>query len=97
MKTYYAPSFIDESRTYPDKNGNSRPTGKFSGMVMTRRFYVTPTGKIKAERGIVPFSWQEDTKESKATALSDAIKGMEEMPELDENPPLDFIPKGLKL
>lgn len=93
MKTFYSPTFIDESRTYSDKKGNSKPTGKLRGLLLTRRFYKTPKGKIKAERGVVPFSWKEDTEESKAEALAKAIEGMEEMAELEGNPPLhDFIP-----
>lgn len=70
MKTYYSPVFLDESRTYPDKRGNSRPTGKLHGFIMARRFFVTPKGKIKAERFIVSFSWNEDTYEAKARKSS---------------------------
>jgi hypothetical protein len=97
MKTYYAPTFIDESRTHPDKKGNSRPTGKLKGFVMTRRFSLTPKGKIRAERGVVPFQWSEDTEEAKAEALSKVIEGMEEISELDANPPLIFIPQNIQL
>lgn len=93
MKTYYAPTFIDESRTFPNKKGESRPTGVLRGMIMTRRFYLTPKKKIAATRGVVPFSWLEDTVEAKTESLRKAVKGMEELPELDENPPLDFIPE----
>ena len=96
MKIYYAPTFLDESRTYPDKKGNSRPTGKLRGMIMTRRFFLASNNKIKAERGMVPFSWKEDTAKSKAEALEKVIKDMQEMSELDNNPPLDFIPERVK-
>lgn len=91
MKTYYASTFIDQSRTYPDKRGNSKPTGRLSGFLMTRSFYMQG-GKRRSSKGIKPFSWSEDTEEAKADALAQAINGMEEMPELDSNPPLDFWP-----
>lgn len=92
MKTYYAPSFIDQSRTYPNKNGKSKSTGILSGMIMTRRFVKTPKGNWKGIRGIVPFSWSPDTEEAKAKSLKKAIKDMQEMAELDSNPPIDWIP-----
>ncbi|MES2216649.1 MAG: hypothetical protein V4481_05145 [Patescibacteria group bacterium] len=96
MKTYYAPTFIDESRTLPNRQGNSKPTGNLRGMVFTRTFYKTKTGKITSKRGIIPFKWVEDTEESKAEALENALIGLEEMRELDANPPLTFVPDILK-
>jgi hypothetical protein len=97
MLTYYAPTFIDESMTLPDKRGNQRPTGRLSGMVFTRRFSRTRGGRIKAERGVISFSWKEDTQEAKAAALAKVIEGMEgELPELDSNPPTNFIPAIVK-
>jgi hypothetical protein len=95
--TFYAPTFIDESMTHPDRRGHQKPTGRLSGMLFTRRFSTTRGGKIRAERGIVSFSWNEDTQEAKAAALEKAIEGMEgELPELDSNPPTNFIPAIVK-
>jgi hypothetical protein len=90
MKTYYAPTFIDNSISFRGK-----PTGRLSGFVLTRSFYRTGAGKIKATRGVVPFAWSEDTDEAKANALQIAIRGLEEMAELDGNPPLHAIPARL--
>jgi hypothetical protein len=92
MKTYYAPTFIDRSTS-----SRGKPTGKLCGFIFTRSFHKTGAGKIKASRGVVPFSWSEPTDEAKAEALQEAIKGMEELPELDANPPLSFIPSNLSL
>lgn len=97
MKTYYAPTFLDESRTHPNRKGVSLPTGILKGIIFTRSFSKTPKGKIKGERGIIFFSWGKDTKEAKAAALKKAIDGMEELERLDENPALDWIPKSLSL
>lgn len=91
METFYAPTFIDESI-----NSRGKPTGKLSGLIMTRSFFRTGSGKIKVSRGVIPFHWSEDTEEAKGSALQEAIKGMKEMAELDENPPLTFIPKSLE-
>jgi hypothetical protein len=96
MLTFYAPTFLDESMTHPGKRGHQRPTGKLSGMVFTRRFFRKGNGKIKAERGLVSFSWDQDTQEAKVNALAKAIKGMEELPDLDKNPPLNWIPPIVK-
>ncbi len=93
--TFYAPTFLDESRTYPDKNGNSRNTGIMRGMIFTRTFKRRGS-KIVAERGLIPFSWKEDTQEAKVEALAKAIEGMEEMAELDDNPNIGWIPKTIK-
>lgn len=41
-------------------------------------------------------SWTEDTPEAKAKALTKAIAGMDELPELDRNPPTNWIPKTVK-
>jgi hypothetical protein len=57
---------------------------------------MTKKGKIRAERGLISFSWKEDTQEAKAAALAKVIEGMEELPELDENPPLSWIPAIVK-
>lgn len=92
METFYAPTFIDESRSRRGK-----PTGKLRGFVMTRSFYKGSNGKIKSNRGVIPFSWEEDTDEAKAEALSKVITGKKEMPELDENPPLTWVPTNYKL
>lgn len=94
--TYYAPTFLDESMTLPDKRGHSRPTGRLSGFVFTRRFSRRGPRKIVAEIGLVPFSWNEDSQEAKVAALSKVIEGMKELPELDNNPPLDWIPQSVK-
>lgn len=93
--TFYAPTFLDESLTRPDKRGDQRPTGRLSGMVFTRRFSKRGA-KFKADRGVVSFSWKEDTPEAKTAALVKVIEGMEELPELDDNPPLNWIPKTIK-
>lgn len=93
--TFYAPTFLDESMTFPDKRGLRRPTGKLSGFVITRRFSKKGS-KFRAERGLVPFSWGRDTPKAKITALAKAIEGMEELPGLDENPPLNWIPETVK-
>lgn len=93
---YYAPTFIDESLTRPDRGGNQYPTGRLSGMVFGRKFFTTKTGKVRAERVMISFSWGEDTPEAKVTALAKAIEGMEELPELDKNPPLTWIPSFIK-
>lgn len=94
--TFYAPTFFDESLTRPDKHGHQKPTGRLSGMIMTRKFSVTRAGGIKAERDLISFSWNEDTQEAKANALAKAIEGMEELPGLDDNPPLNWIPSLVK-
>ena len=94
--TFYAPNFIDESMTPLDKRGHQEPTGKRSGMIFTRTFSKTRTGKIKAERGVKSFSWEENTQEAKVDALARAIEGMEELPELESNPPLNWIPQTVK-
>jgi hypothetical protein len=96
MQCYYAPTFLDESLTFPDKKGQQRATGRLSGMVFTRKFFKTKKGKIRAERGLISFSWKEDTQEAKAAALAKVIEGMEELPELDKNPPLSWIPTIVK-
>lgn len=94
---FYAPTFLDESLTYPDKHGNKRQTGRLSGMVFARRFSKAKSGKLKAQRLIIPFAWDRDTQEAKAEALAKAIEGMAgELPELDTNPPLNFIPEQVK-
>lgn len=95
-KTFYAPTYLDESMSYPDKRGNQHPTGRLSGMVFIRKFSKTRSGRWKAERTIISFSWKEDTQKAKAAALAKAIEGMEELPELDGNPPLNWIPPALK-
>lgn len=94
--TFYADMFLDESMTYPDKRGNRRHTGKLSGFIFTRTFKRTRNGKIVVERGIVPFSWAEDTQEAKAAAIEKVITGMEVLPGLDENPPLNWIPSFIR-
>lgn len=94
--TFYAPTFIDESMTRPDKRGRQEPTGNLRGMVFTRKFSRTRAGKIKAERGIVSFSWDEDTQDAKVAALAKAIDGMEELPELENNPPTGWVPSFIK-
>lgn len=94
--TFYAPTIIDESWTYPDKRGRQKQTGKLSGFIFTRRFSRRGT-RIRAERGLVPFSWAEDTMEAKAAAIAKAIHGMEELDGLDENPPLNWIPPIVKV
>lgn len=95
--TFYSPTFIDESMTCPTKHCAQRPTGNLSGMVFARTFSRHPKSKrIKATRGIISFSWSEDTQDAKATALAKAIEGMEELPELDSNPELNWIPAIVK-
>ena len=49
-----------------------------------------------AERIVISFSWRKNTEKAKAAALAKAIKGMEELPELDNNPPLNWIPPFVK-
>ncbi len=93
---FYASTFIDESLSPPDRSGKQVSTGRLKGFVFGRKFYKTKTGKIKAERIIIPFSWNEDTEEAKAAALTKAIEGMVELPELDKNPPLNYIPSFIK-
>lgn len=73
MKQFYAPTFIDESMTLPDKKGRSRPTGRLSGMVFARKFSRRKGGGVKAERIMISFSWNEDTQEAKTEALAKAI------------------------
>lgn len=94
--TFYAPSFLDNSTTFPDRKGRKRPTGNLSGMIFTRRFSKTGGRKITAERGVIPFSWKEDTQAAKVEALAKAIEGMQELPDLDENPPITWIPQTVK-
>lgn len=97
MQCYYAPTFLDESLTFPDKKGHQRATGRLSGMVFTRKFFKTKKGKVRAERGLISFSWDRDTPEAKAAALAKVIEGMDgELPELDSNPPLNWIPTIVK-
>lgn len=96
MLTYYAPTFIDESLSRPDRGGNQRATGRLSGIMVIRQFFKK-RDKIIAKRGIVSFSWEEDTQEAKAAALAKTIEGMEgELPELANNPPISFIPAIVK-
>lgn len=95
MLTYYASTFLDESLSSRDKRGNQHRTGRLSGMIFTRRYFKKGT-KIKSERGLITFSWDEDTQEAKAAALAKAITGMEELPGLDENPPLNWVPPSIK-
>jgi hypothetical protein len=93
MQLYYAPTFIDESMTQPDRRGNQYPTGRLSGVVIGRKFFKSRAGKIRAERMVISFSWKKDTQEAKAEALAKVIEGMEELPELEKNPPLNWIPQ----
>ncbi len=96
MQLYYAPTFIDGSLTRPDRRGEQHSTGRLSGMVFGRKFFKSRAGKIRAERMVISFSWKEDTQEAKAAALAKVIEGMEELPELDKNPPLSWIPAIVK-
>jgi hypothetical protein len=96
MQLYYAPTFIDESLTRPDRRGEQHSTGRLSGIVIGRKFFKSRAGKIRAERMVISFSWEQDTQEAKAEALAKVIEGMEEMPELDNNPPLSWIPAIVK-
>ncbi len=96
MQLYYAPTFIDESLTRPDRRGDQHSTGRLSGIVIGRKFFKSRAGKIRAERIVKSFSWKEDTREAKAEALAKAIEGMEEMPELEKNPPLNWIPQTVR-
>lgn len=93
--TFYAPTFLDESMTRPDRRGHQEPTGRLSGMVFTRTFSRRGK-KIRAERGAVSFSWGTDTQKAKTKALAKVIAGMEEMLELENNPPLNWIPPSIK-
>lgn len=94
--TFYAPTFIDESLTRRDRKGCQKPTGNLSGMVFTRRFSMDRRGRVKAVRGLVSFSWGEDTQAAKAAALAKVIDGMEELPELENNPPIGWVPSFIK-
>ena len=40
QRCYYAPTFLDESLSFPDRRGNQQKTGKLSGMVFVRRFFI---------------------------------------------------------
>jgi hypothetical protein len=93
---FYAPTFLDFSMTCPDKKGNKKPTGKLEGFILARTFSRRRSGKIKAERNIIPFKWNEDSEEAKVEALAKVIEGMEELPELDDNPRLEWIPAIVK-
>ena len=95
MLSYYAPTFLDESLSHPDKKGQQYATGRRSGMIFVRTFSKSRSG-FKARRLVISFSWDDDSAEAKATALAKVIDGMEEMPELDKNPPLNWIPKFIK-
>ena len=96
MLSFYAPTFIDESLTMPDKKGRQEPTGRLSGILIGRQFSKSRSGRIKASRIVKSFSWDEDTQEAKVEALAKAIDGMEELPELENNPPISWIPDLVK-
>ena len=92
-KTFYSPTCIDESRSYPDKKGNSRKTGKLNAFVCTRTFTKTENSKkVTVKRGLISISWNEDTEDSKAIAFKKALKGLEELAWLEDNRPLAEIP-----
>lgn len=95
-KQFYAPTFLDESMSHPDRRGNNYAAGRLSGIVMGRKFTKLKSGKIRAERLVISFAWDRDTQEAKAEALAKVIDGMEELPELDNNPPLTWIPQTVK-
>lgn len=93
--TFYAPTFLDFSLTRPDRRGCQEPTGDLNGMVFARTFYKK--GKsIRARRNLISFSWEADTPDAKADALAKVVEGMEELPELDKNPALNWIPQTVK-
>lgn len=94
--TFYAPTFLDFSMTYPDKKGNCRSTGNLEGMILSRTFKRRRNGKIVGQREIRPFSWKEDTQAAKIAALAKAIEGMEELSELDDNPREEWVPAIVK-
>lgn len=97
MKTYYAPTFLDASRTFPDKKGESSKTGNLFGILFIRTFKKMKSGKITATRSLKLFRWDKDNFSSKRKALKEAIKGLTELEEIDDNPPLNFIPEKVKI
>jgi hypothetical protein len=64
---------------------------------VTRTYWIIRrkdgTKVVKSERGVVSARWQND--EDKPKAIVEAVKGMTPLKELDENPPLSFIPDEL--
>lgn len=95
--TFYAPTCIDMSMTFPDKRGVQKPTGDLSALIFTRTFTSTGKGNnIKASRGIVSISWKKDKPEAKAEAFAKAVHGLEELEGLDRNPPVSWIPQIVK-
>lgn len=92
--TFYAPTMLDLSMTRPDKKGRQHPTGNLNGMIFTRTFRRRGEN-IKASRGIISFSWGERPG-AKEEALLKALGDMEELHDLDSNPPLNWIPSIVK-
>lgn len=94
-KTYYAPTFIDQSRT-----SNGEKTGELSAFLMTRTFRkVQKKNRIigyDAKRGLHVITWDKDTQDAKGRAFATAIKKMTELPWLDENRSLFEIPEQVK-
>ncbi len=96
-RTYYAPTFLDESLSRPDRRGNQHATGRLSGCVFARKFSFTKKRTVRAERIVIFFSWDADTQEAKAEALAKVIEYMDgELPELERNPPLNWVPDFIK-
>ncbi len=97
QRCYYAPTFLDESLSFPDRRGNQHKTGRLSGVVFARRFFISKAGKVRSERELISFAWKEDTQDAKAAALAKVIEKMDgELPGLDDNPPTNWIPEFIK-
>jgi hypothetical protein len=88
-KIYYSDVFIDHSRSM-----SGEPTGNNHATIVTRTYWIIrrKDGKkiVKSARGVVSARWETD--EDKPKAIVEAVQGMTPLKELDENPPLDFIP-----
>jgi hypothetical protein len=94
-ETFYQPTFLDMSRSY-----RGEPTGVLSATIFTRTFMLIENQKgkrhIDAQRGFLFQSWKKDTLKSKAAAIKLAVRGMKKMKELNDNPPLNFIPNKIE-
>jgi hypothetical protein len=84
---FYAPTYLTDR-------------DKKSGTVFTRIFRLVEkrNGKrhIEAQHNFRFFSWQKNSKKSEATALAATIGDMKEMKEIENNPPLSFIPDRIE-
>ena len=95
QEEFYAPTYLNHSLTSKGKK-----TGNLKATIFTRSFRLIEDIKgrkyIKTQRGFRFVNWDKDTKKAEAEAILEAIGSMKEMKEIEENPPLDFIPNKIK-